>query len=99
MPQGRFPLASETSTRIAQTGRDAVDGGGDGAVDLGRVLAGALAAQHVDLNQVHGIDVRIAELDGVRKDLVGFEQFLLFCDCEKSAHGAMKLCFKEIENA
>ena len=69
--------ARSTSARISQPRRDAADRRGDGAVHLRRVFAGALAAQHVHLDQVHGIDVGIAQLDGVGEHLVGFEQLCL----------------------
>jgi hypothetical protein len=49
--------------RIPKSRRYAADGSRDGAVHMRRIFAGALAAQHVHLNQVHGIDVRVAELD------------------------------------
>src|SRR4051794_31179974 len=66
-----------TSACIAESCGDAADGGGDGAVQLGCVFAGALAAEHVDLDQVHGVDIGIAQLDRVREDAICFEQLCL----------------------
>ena len=58
----QFNNSEKISAGISETGGDAADGCGDGAIDFGRVFAGALAAQHVDLDQVHGIDVWVAQL-------------------------------------
>jgi hypothetical protein len=51
------------SARVPQPCRDAADRCSNGAIHIRRVFTAALAAQHVYLNQVHGIDVGIAQLD------------------------------------
>ena len=72
------------SAGVAETGGDAVDGGGDGAVELaegwvvffgGGFGEGAFLAEEVDLKEGEGVDVGVAEADGAGQDGVGFEQF------------------------
>ena len=67
------------SAGVAQAGADAVDGGGDGAVEFGRVgfaawRLRALAADEFDLDERHGVDVGVAQADGAVEDRVGLEQ-------------------------
>lgn len=52
-----------SSTRIAQTGTDPVDGGGDGAVQLLTPLTRAFAAKHFHLQKAHGVDIRVTQAD------------------------------------
>jgi hypothetical protein len=40
---------------------------------------------------VHGIDIRIAQLDRPGQHLIRFQQLLLPCYRQQRAHGAMKL--------
>ena len=68
-----------SSAGVAQAGGDAVDGGGDGAVEFGRGLValgdeGSLAAEEFDLDEGHRVDVGIAQADGVFEDVVLFKQ-------------------------
>ena len=55
------------SARVAESGADAVDGGGDGSVEFSRFggvgCDGAFAADEFDLDEGHGIDVGITEAD------------------------------------
>ena len=60
--------SAENSAGVAEAGADAVDGGGDGAVEFGRVevslcLSGAFAAHQFDLDEGHWIDVGVAQAD------------------------------------
>src|SRR5580692_1982887 len=82
------------STRISKSRRDAANGGRNGAVHLRRVFAGALAFEHVYLDQVHGIDIGVAQPDRVREHMIGLQQLFLPRDCKNRAHGAMEFCFE-----
>src|ERR1700735_4028235 len=72
--------------RVTQPRRDAVYRGRDDAVDVGGIFALTLAAQHVDLDQMHGVDVGVAQLDGVGENLIGLKQLRLTQDGEQAAH-------------
>ncbi len=52
---------------------------------------GALAAEEFDLDERHGVDVGVAQADGVLEDLVGFEQRGLAEDGEDHAPGELEL--------
>jgi len=87
------------STGVAEAGGDAAYCRGDGTIDFGGVFAGALAAEQVYLDQVHGVDVWITQLDGAAEDLVGLKQISLFCHGEKGSDGAMKFGFEHVVDA
>src|SRR5580704_8052481 len=87
------------SSGVAQTGRNAVNGAGDGAVDGVGVFAGALAAEQVDLDEAHGVDVGIAQPDGAGEDLVFLEQLALAGDGENGGEGSLELCLELRKNA
>ena len=89
-------MVQRGSAGVAEAGGDAVDGGGDGAVELGGDgLAGgdggALAADQLDLDERHGIDVGVAQADGIAEDGVGLEQRGLLGDGEDHAAGEFEL--------
>ncbi len=91
------------SARIAQPGADAVDRGGNGAIELRRVgfavcRCRALAADEFDLDERHGIDVRIAQADGAVEHRVGFEQRFLLRDLENHAVSQVELGFERRED-
>src|SRR5271170_6405874 len=95
--------SAKNSTGVAEAGADAVDGGGDGAVEFGGVGfavggGGALAADEFDLDQAHGVDVGVAQPDGVVEDSVGFEERFLLRDLEDHAVSEIELCFKGVED-
>jgi len=64
---------SKSSSGVSEPGGDAVNGAGYRSVDLGCVFAGAFAAEQVDLDEAHGIDVGIAQADGAGKHSIPLE--------------------------
>src|ERR1700679_2185662 len=91
--------ASRPSPRVAQARSDAADGSGDGSVDFVGIFAGSLAAQQVDLDEAHGVDVGIAQDDGAGQDRVRFEQVALICDGEDGVARALEFLFEHGEDA
>lgn len=87
------------SAGIAQAGGDSADCGGYGAVDFGGVFTGSFAAQHVHLDEVHGIDVWVSQPDGMGENLIFLEQLSLAQHGEDGADGAMELGVEEIVDA
>src|ERR1700734_1528005 len=71
-------MGSRRSAGVAEASADAVDGGGDGAVEFGgvgfAVFEGcALAADEFDLQEAHGGDVGVAVWEGFIFDQGGVE--------------------------
>ena len=87
------------SAGVAEAGADAVDGGGDGSVEVGGVFAPSFAAEEFDLDEGEGVDVGVAEADGLGEDGVGFEEFRLAGDEEEHAAGEVELGFEGVEDA
>src|SRR5580698_5571220 len=87
------------SAGVAEACADAVDGGGDGAVELVRVgfaffQGRALAADEFDLQEAHGVDVGVAQADGALQDWVGLEEGFLLGDLEDHAVGQVEFGFE-----
>ena len=59
----RYQIELIKSAGVVQAGGDAVDGRAQRVVEHFGVGAGAFAAEQLDLDQAHGIDVRIAQAD------------------------------------
>ena len=53
-----------------------------------RVRQAAQAAQHLDLDVIQGVDIRIAQLDGVLGDRLKFHQGLVPADGQDCLAGA-----------
>ena len=65
----------------------------------GAGVGGSFAAEKLDLEERQGVDVRVAQADGMLEDGVGFEQGLLLGDGEDHAAGEVELVFEEGEDA
>jgi hypothetical protein len=63
------------------------------------IFSRAFAAKHVYLDEVHGVDIRIAQLGGADQHLVAFEQFRLPRHRKYGAHRAMELSLEHVVNA
>src|SRR3990172_13416844 len=84
------------SARIAQTGRNAVDGQHDDlaqALGLGAFGVGerAQAAQHLDLDIVEGVHVRVPQLDGALNNRIRVHQLVMARDGEDGLARAVVL--------
>ena len=62
------------STRVAQTGRDPVDGCGKCAIDGVGIISRTLAPQQIDLDQTDRIHVRIPQANRAGENLVVLQQ-------------------------
>ena len=85
--------------RVVQSGGDAVDGGGEGVVESVFWRARAFSAEQVDLDQTHGIDIRITQADGTEQDWVALDEFALAADGEDDAAGALEFLLQRGEDA
>ena len=97
-------LCGGGSAGVAEAGGNAIDRGGNGAIELGRRgLAGggggALAAEELHLDERHGVDVRIAQADRVVEDTVGLEQGGLAEDGKDHAAGEVELGLEDGKDA
>src|SRR5271157_341937 len=63
LPLTFWLVNSFISARIPQPCCDTANGCGDGAVDLRCLFTGSFAAQQIYLNEVHWIDIRVAQPD------------------------------------
>ena len=57
----------------------------------GGCFASAFAAEELDLDEREGVDVGVAEADGLREDGVGLEELALAGDEEEHAAGEVEL--------
>jgi hypothetical protein len=92
------------SAGVAQASTNAVDRSRDGAIEFSRVGFAvrnrrALTADQFDLDQAHGVHVRIAQAYGAVEDGVGFEQRLLPGDLEDHAVSEVELGFEGRKDA
>src|SRR5579883_251875 len=62
---------------VVQSGGDAIHSSADGVVEGIPFFAGAFAAQQVNLDEAHGIHVRIAQANGAIQQRVTFEKVAL----------------------
>ncbi len=94
-----FSARTESSARISQPRRNSADRRRNRAVHLRRIFAGALAPQHIHLDQMHRVHIRIAQLDRPRQHLVALKQLRLPRNRQHRAHGAMELGLEHVVDA
>src|SRR4029453_4542341 len=76
---------------VTQARGDAIDAEMDALHDLGRGVAGAMAAQQLDLHVVQRVDVGKAVADRGRQQRVGLEQGVLARDRQHRVHPGLPL--------
>src|ERR1044072_1858301 len=88
----------ERSPGVAEAGGDAIDGCGEGVVQVVVVLTTALASQQLNLNQTQRIDIRIAQTNRTRKHGVFLEQCCLSSQTQDHLFCALKLLEEHAEH-
>ena len=76
----RALVVSLCSSRVMQSSRDSVDGRTQRVFQFRALLSLLLAPQEFDLNQAHGIDIRVAQANRAGQHAIACQQFALAAD-------------------
>ena len=92
-------LSRSASTRVMEASGDSVDGCAQGEVQVRAVRIALFSAQKFHLNQAHGIDIRVAQLNGSGQHSIVAQQLALSRDLQDHPAGSKEFVFQHGEHS
>lgn len=87
------------SACVSQSGGDAVDGGGEGVIQIRVLITRSFAAHEGDLNQAHRINVRIAKSNRAGEDQIVAQKLALARQLKNHLVRQPELFFDHLKDA